>query len=115
MSTEPQVHPDPYSAPSSPTEAVRETVENLARDANSALNGVADAVGLTERVGKNPYAMTGAALAVGYVIGGGLFTPTTMRLLRLGAKLAAGPLMRERLIQFVEDSVHQIFSGSPEK
>lgn len=106
MSTEPQVHPDPYSAPSTPTT----TVENVARDALSALNGAADAFGLTERVGRNPYAMTGAALAIGYVIGGGLFTPATMRVLRLGTKLAAGPLMRERLIDFVESAVREAFT-----
>lgn len=111
MSTEPQFEPAAGPAPF-PSEAVKETVENLARDANSALNGVADAIGLTERVEKAPYAMVAAALGIGYVIGGGLFTATTMRLLRLGVKLASVPLVRERILDFAEGAVDQVLHNA---
>jgi len=82
-----------------------EQLQELAHNANSALNGVADAVGLTEKVEKSPYGMIAAALGVGYVLGGGLFTPTTMRLLRIGSKLAALPPVRDKLLDLAEAAV----------
>ncbi len=94
---------------------VGEQVTGLLRDANSALNGVADAVGLTPRVEKNPYALVAAALGAGYVLGGGLFTPTTARLLRLGLKLAAVPMVRERLLDVAEAAVDGVLSQAKSK
>lgn len=82
-----------------------EQLQELAQNANSALNGVADATGLTEKVEQSPYGMMAAALGVGYVLGGGLFTPTTMRLLRMGAKLATIPLVRDKLLDVAEAAV----------
>jgi hypothetical protein len=81
---------------------MKEQAERLAREANSALNGVSDALGLTPRVQEHPYGMLGAALGVGYVLGGGLFTPTTMRILTLGAKLASVPVVRDQLLDVAE-------------
>lgn len=94
---------------------IAETVVELAKDANSALNGVADAVGLTEKVEKAPYAMLAAALGVGYVVGGGLFTPTTTRLLRLGMKLASIPQVRERLLDVAEAAIDGVLAKSAKK
>ncbi len=86
-------------------------VKRIARDANDAINGVADSVGLTEKVEKNPYAMVAAALGLGYVVGGGLLTPTTMRLVRLGLKVASVGPVKNKLLdaaeRFVEDLVEQ--------
>ena len=82
-----------------------EQLQELAHNANSALNGVADATGLTEKVEASPYGMIAAALGVGYVLGGGLFTPTTMRLVRMGAKLATIPLVRDKLLDVAEAAV----------
>lgn len=87
-----------------------EQLQELAHNANSALNGVADATGLTEKVEQSPYAMVAAALGVGYVLGGGLFTPTTMRLLRMGAKLATIPMVRDRLLDVAEAAVDGLVS-----
>lgn len=98
--------------PESPLEPILEKAQELAQDANSALNGVADAVGLTEKVEKNPYAMVGAALGIGYVVGGGLLTPTTMRLLKLGIKLAAVPPVREKLLDVAEGLVDGLLKKS---
>lgn len=93
-----------------------EQLQELAQNANSALNGVADATGLTEKVEQSPYGMIAAALGVGYVLGGGLFTPTTMRLLRMGAKLATIPVVRDRLLDVAEAAVDGLVSQmkSPE-
>lgn len=84
---------------------IGEQLETLAKNANSALNGFSDAVGLTEKVEKNPYAMVAAALGVGYVVGGGLFTPTTARLIKMGMKLASVPLVRDQLLDAAEHAL----------
>lgn len=92
-----------------------ETVVEAAKNANSALNGVADAIGLTEKVEKAPYAMLAAALGAGYVVGGGLFTPTTARLLRLGMKLTSIPAVRERLLDVAEAAIDGVLANAAKK
>ncbi|MCA2977899.1 MAG: hypothetical protein INH37_06420 [Myxococcaceae bacterium] len=84
---------------------VVEQVQQALDTANSTLNGLADAAGLTPKVEAAPYGMVAAALGVGYVLGGGLFTPTTLRLLRLGVKLASVPAVRDRLLDVAESAV----------
>jgi len=53
------------------------------------------------RVARNPYGMVAAALGVGYVLGGGLFSPLTARLvgfgMRMGLRLAAIPFLENEL------------------
>ena len=53
------------------------------------------------RVARNPYGMMAAALGVGYVLGGGLFSPLTARLvgfgMRMGLRLAAIPFLENEL------------------
>lgn len=87
-------------------------VREVAHDANDALNGISDALGLTARVEKHPYAAVAAALGVGYVVGGGLFTPTTVRLVKLGLKLASVPLVRDRLVDAAEVAVDHLVNGA---
>lgn len=79
-------------------------------DANDAINGAAESVGLTEKVDKSPYVMVAAALGVGYVLGGGLFTTTTFRLLKLGMKVAQIPAVRDRLLGVAETAVDGVLS-----
>lgn len=93
-------------------EPMLEAVIDLAKNANSAINGVSDAIGLTEKVEKAPYAMVAAALGVGYVVGGGLFTPTTARLVRMGMKLAAIPAVRNRLLDVAEAAIDQVAANA---
>lgn len=90
---------------------VGQQVAQVLQDTNSALNGVADAVGLTEKVEASPYGMVAAALGVGYVLGGGLFTGTTMRVLRIGMKLAALPMVRDRLLDVAEAAVDGVLAA----
>lgn len=99
-----------HELPGSPLDPIIERATELAKDANSAINGVADAVGLTEKVDKNPYAMVGAALGVGYVVGGGLLTPTTARLLKLGFKLASISPLRNQILDAAEQLVDGLVS-----
>jgi hypothetical protein len=89
---------------------IGEQLRDLAQTANSALNGVADAVGLTPKVEKSPYAAIAAALGAGYVVGGGLFSPTTARLLRLGFKLASVPVVQDKLFELAEAALDGVLA-----
>ncbi|MFN0062752.1 MAG: hypothetical protein ACKVPX_09565 [Myxococcaceae bacterium] len=59
-----------------------------------------EALAIERRVNKHPFAMLAAALGVGYVIGGGLFSSATRRMLAvgltLGLRAAAIPLIQEQ-------------------
>jgi len=61
-----------------------------------------DALDMRRRVRRHPYAMLAAALSVGYVLGGGLFSRTTVRLLGVAGRVATLPLIRGELIGLAE-------------
>lgn len=73
------------------------------RDAFSDLKGTLD---LDGRVRRHPYGTLAAAVGVGYVLGGGLFSPLTARLLglglRIGMRLAVLPFITDELSGLVE-------------
>ena len=58
-------------------------------------------IDLRGRVQRNPLAMVAAAAGVGYVLGGGLFSPLTGRLLKVGLRLALIPLVKSQLSNIV--------------
>jgi hypothetical protein len=62
------------------------------------------------RVARNPYGMMAAALGVGYVLGGGLFSPLTSRLvgfgMRVGLRLAAIPFLENELRGLTESVIN---------
>jgi hypothetical protein len=93
-------------------EELKENLKKFATTASSALNGVSDAAGLSEKVNESPYGMALAAIGVGYVLGGGLFTSTTVRMVRLGARVAAIPVVRDRLIDAVEAAVDGLLDST---
>ena len=74
-------------------EDMRHSIENVADD-------------LRERVEEHPLKTLGMAVAAGYIVGGGLFTALTGRLLfgglRIGVRLAALPLVRDEMLGFIE-------------
>ncbi len=86
-------------------DAAKDAAQEFVDEAKASGQGFMDAVDLTARVERNPYGMIAAALGIGYVLGGGLFTPTTSRLLRLGLKLSALPLVRGELMGLAEAAV----------
>ena len=73
------------------------------RDAVSDLKRAADIEG---RVRRNPYGTVAAALGIGYVLGGGIFTPLTGRLvglgLRLGIRLALLPMLKDQISELAD-------------
>jgi ElaB/YqjD/DUF883 family membrane-anchored ribosome-binding protein len=74
-------------------------------EARRSVETVAD--DLRDRVEERPWQTLGLAVGAGYLLGGGLFTALTGRLLfggvRIGLRLAAIPLVREELLGFVEN------------
>jgi hypothetical protein len=56
------------------------------------------------RVDRHPYGSLAAALGIGYVLGGGLFSPLTARIvglgIRMGLRLAAIPFLQRELFGF---------------
>jgi hypothetical protein len=74
-------------------EDARETIEDLAGD-------------LRDRIEESPLRALAIALGVGYVVGGGLFTRATGRMvfgtLRLGTRLMALPLVRDEVMALAE-------------
>ncbi len=78
----------------------REVVEDsrqLADDVEQFYERVADVGSLKELYDRNPYAVLAAAAGTGYVLGGGLFTPFTKRLGRLGMKALVIPVALSKL------------------
>ena len=66
-------------------------------DTSVTLSEVLDIEG---RLQRNPYGMVAGALAVGFVMGGGLFTRLTARIAGVGLRMglaAAWPLLQQQL------------------
>ncbi len=87
------------------TDAVSSTATNFSQ-----------AVDLRGRVQRNPVAMVCVAAGIGYVLGGGLFSPTTARLLKIGVRLALIPFVKSQLSNMagqVVSSATQAGEGSP--
>jgi hypothetical protein len=59
------------------------------------------AAAIEERVNRNPYGSIAAALGIGYVLGGGIFTPLTSKIvalgLRIGIRLAVLPMLKDEI------------------
>jgi predicted NBD/HSP70 family sugar kinase len=73
-----------------------------ARDGLADLKQMLDIQGRMER---HPYAMLTAAAAVGYVLGGGLVTSLTGRLLRVALKVAAMPFIKDELVNIAQNTL----------
>lgn len=55
------------------------------------------AVDLRGRVQRNPIGMVALAAGVGYVLGGGLFSPATGKLFKIGLRVALLPFLKTQL------------------
>jgi hypothetical protein len=85
--------------------------QQLWTDARSAVVDLGQSLDLRGRVERNPYGMMAAALGVGYILGGGLFTPLTARIIRLGVRLAALPFVKDELLGMAEQAFQGYQSG----
>lgn len=111
----PRAHASAKKSTNGHSEGLGARVHSLGRAARSfreqARSTAADlghAFDMRRRTRRHPYAMVAAALGVGYVLGGGLFSRTTVRLLGVAGRVAALPLLRSELIGLAE----AVLSGS---
>ena len=61
-----------------------------------------EALDIEGRLQRNPYGMVAGALALGFVMGGGLFTRLTARIAGVGLRMglaAAWPLLQQQLFK----------------
>ena len=70
--------------------AFREAIGNQAES-------FARSIDLRGRVERNPIGMVLAAAGIGYVLGGGLFSPLTGKVVRIGLRLALIPVIKSQL------------------
>jgi hypothetical protein len=91
---------------------LNESAHQLIDEARSAVQDLTQSIDLRGRVERNPYGMVLAAVGVGYVLGGGLFTPFTGRLLRLGARLAMLPFVKDELLGMAEAAISGAVRGA---
>ena len=84
-------------------------------NARSAVADLGQTLDLKGRVERNPYGTLAIAVGVGYVLGGGLFTPLTGRILKLGVRLAALPFVKDELMGMAESAFqgYQTGRGTP--
>jgi hypothetical protein len=87
-------------------EKVGATAEQVWDRTRDSFSDLGDALDIKGRVDRHPYGTVAAALGIGYVLGGGLFTPLTARIVRLGVRigmrLAVLPLVRQEVAQLVD-------------
>ncbi|MBI3180806.1 MAG: hypothetical protein HYZ28_01545 [Myxococcales bacterium] len=79
-----------------------DSAQQFFAEAKGAAHDLNEYLDLRGRVQRHPYAMLAAAAGIGYVLGGGLFTPLTGRVLRLGVRLSALPFVKEELVAMAE-------------
>jgi hypothetical protein len=80
-------------------ERVGDTAQHAWSRTRDALTDVKETLDVEGRVDRHPYGTLAAAVGIGYVLGGGLFSPLTARILglalRIGIRLAALPVLKE--------------------
>ncbi|WP_224247905.1 hypothetical protein [Hyalangium gracile] len=85
--------------------------QHLWSNARGAVSDLGQTLDIKGRVERNPYGMVAAALGVGYVLGGGLFTPLTGRILKLGVRLAMLPFVKDELLGMAEAALQGYQAG----
>ena len=89
--------------------------QTLIDDARATVEEFSGKIDLRGRVDRNPYGTLLAAAGIGYVLGGGLFTPLTARIVRLGLKLAALPFVKDELVGMAEGAVDGFIRSARER
>ena len=90
---------------------LNDSAQQLLQEARSTFEDLGQAIDLRGRVQRHPYGMVAAALGVGYVLGGGLFSAFTFRLVGLGVRLAAIPVVKSQLLGLAEAAVSGFTGG----
>lgn len=97
---------------------VNDTAQEAWSRTRETVNEIKDRLDIDGRVHRNPFGMMAAALGVGYVLGGGIFSPLTARIvglgLKMGLRLAAIPFIESELRGFAETVANGEGEDEPE-
>lgn len=88
-----------------------QSTQRFVDEAQDAVQEISQAIDLKGRVERHPLGMVALAAGVGYLLGGGLFTPLTGRVVNLGIRLAALPFVKDELVAMAEAAVDGIAGG----
>ena len=87
-------------------EKVGQTAETVWERTRDSVSDIGTSLDIKGRVQRNPYGTVAAAIGIGYVLGGGLFTPLTSRIVRfgvrIGLRLAVLPLLKQEMAELIE-------------
>ena len=87
-------------------EKVGHTAEQVWDRTRESVSDFGEALDIQGRVDRNPYGTVAAAIGIGYVLGGGLFTPLTGRIVRMGLavgmRLAVLPMLKREVAELME-------------
>jgi hypothetical protein len=87
-------------------EKVGHTAEQVWDRTRESVSDFSEALDIQGRVDRNPYGTIAAAIGIGYVLGGGLFTPLTGRIVRMGLavgmRLAVLPMLKREVAELME-------------
>jgi ElaB/YqjD/DUF883 family membrane-anchored ribosome-binding protein len=87
-------------------EKVGHTAEQVWDRTRDSVSDFSEALDIKGRVDRHPFGTVAAAIGIGYVLGGGLFTPLTGRIVRLGLgigmRLAVLPLLKREVAELLE-------------
>jgi hypothetical protein len=96
-------------------EKMGHTAEQVWDRTRDSVTDLGDALDIKGRVDRNPYGTVAAAIGIGYVLGGGLFTPLTGRIVRLGLgigmRLAVLPMLKREMAELIESSIDEEDEG----
>jgi hypothetical protein len=96
-------------------EKMGHTAEQVWDRTRDSVSDFGDALDIKGRVDRHPYGTVAAAIGIGYVLGGGLFTPLTGRIVRLGLgigmRLAVLPMLKREMAELIE-SIDEEDEGS---
>src|SRR6185369_12835359 len=84
-------------------EKVGHTAEQVWDRTRDSFSDMSEALDIKGRVDRHPFGTVAAAVGIGFVLGGGLFTPLTGRIvrlgLRIGMRLAVLPLLKQEMAE----------------
>lgn len=108
---------DPFN-PSEKTLAERlllltSSAHALTKELGSVTQEVVRQVDLKGRVQRHPYGMLLFTTGMGYLLGGGLFSSMTARMMQMGLKLGALPWVREEMLRRLDDALRSSNEKGP--
>src|SRR3954462_5972893 len=86
-------------------EHINQSAHELWSEAQGAVTHLKETLDLQGRVDRHPYGMILAAVGVGYVLGGGVFSSLTGSLFRLGFRVAALPFVKQELLSLAKGAL----------